>query len=206
MKKRRWLQSGRTCIGALRGNRRFQPVQWRLDARAVVYIVLDGEETNRISLESPGTAPSLTSNHSQRTPFSTRNSLLKATMSTVRAESTFAYHGLDTVKFTDTETEVVKSLIKNFLEDVKFDRAKPLIKDPELEAAVWTYFKSQNLGQKTEKAVHDVLKLSTTLTLQAYTSLPFENKVLCAVQCLYMFLVDDIALSFLEELRHFCQK
>lgn len=125
-------------------------------------------------------------------------------MSPVRAESTFAYHGLDTGESTDTD--VVKSLIKSFLEGVKFDRSKPLIKDPELEAAVWTYFKSQNLGQKTEKAVHDVLKLSVTLTLQAYTSLPFENKVLCAVQFLYMFLVDDIAPSFMEELRFFCQK
>lgn len=157
-----------------------------------------------MSLESPGIAPYLTSNRRQRTSFSTQKCLFKAIMSPVRAESTFAYHGLDTGESTDTD--VVKSLVKSFLEEVKFDRSMPLIKDPELEAAVWTYFKSQNLGQKTEKAVHDVLKLSVTLTLQAYTSLPFENKVLCAVQFLYMFLVDDIAPSFLEELRFFCQK
>ncbi|KAJ5539852.1 hypothetical protein N7513_008184 [Penicillium frequentans] len=124
-------------------------------------------------------------------------------MSPVRAESTFAYHGLDTGESTDTD--VVKSLIRSFLEKVKFDRSMPLIKDPELEEAVWTYFKSQNLGQETEKAVLGVLKLSVTLTLQAYTSLPFENKVLCAIQFLYMFLVDDIAPSFLKELRFFCQ-
>ncbi|OQE29324.1 hypothetical protein PENFLA_c004G03934 [Penicillium flavigenum] len=124
-------------------------------------------------------------------------------MSPIRAESTFAYHGLGTGESTDTG--VVKLLIKKFLEEVGFDRRVPLIKDPELEAAVWAYFKSQNLGQKTEKSVHDVLKLSITLTLQAYTALPFENKVLCAVQFLYMFLVDDIAPLFLEELRSFCQ-
>ncbi|KAJ5792853.1 uncharacterized protein N7503_008831 [Penicillium pulvis] len=124
-------------------------------------------------------------------------------MSPVRAESTFAYHGLDTGESTDTD--VVKSLIRNFLEKVNFDRSMPLIKDLELEEAVWTYFKSQNLGQETEKAVRGVLKLSVTLTLQAYTSLHFENKVLCAIQFLYMFLVDDIAPSFLEELRFFCQ-
>jgi hypothetical protein len=62
------------------------------------------------------------------------------------------------------------------------------------------------MGAKTEEAVHKALKLSVTLTCQAYTNLPFENQVLCAVQILYMFLVDDIADHFMDELRHFCQK
>ncbi|KAI2786537.1 hypothetical protein POX_g08923 [Penicillium oxalicum] len=124
-------------------------------------------------------------------------------MSSVRPESAFVYHGLDTGESTDKD--VIKSLIKSFLEGVDFDRHAPLVKDSELEVAVWAYFKSQNLGPKIEKAVHRVLKLSVTLTLNAYKSLPFENKVLCAIQFLYMFLVDDIALSFLDELRSFCQ-
>ncbi|KAJ5472779.1 terpenoid synthase [Penicillium desertorum] len=124
-------------------------------------------------------------------------------MSPIQAESTFGYHGLDTTAPTDAD--IAKSLIKGFLEGVGFNRSSPFLKDHELEAAVWTYFKSQNLGQKTEGAVHNVLKLSVTLTQQAYTSLPFENKVLCAIQFLYMFLVDDIAPSFMEELRYFCQ-
>ncbi|KAF7715295.1 Trichodiene synthase [Penicillium ucsense] len=124
-------------------------------------------------------------------------------MSDIHPESAFAYHGLDTGQTSDRD--VIKSLIKSFLEDVNFDRHGPLVIDAELEAAVWAYFKSQNLGQKVDEAVRSVLKLSVTLTINAYQSLPFENKVLCAIQFLYMFLVDDIAISFIEELRSFCQ-
>lgn len=119
-------------------------------------------------------------------------------------ESTFAYHGLKTTQTTHAET--VKSLIHDFLEDIQFDRDLPFIKDHDLEAAVWTYFKSLNLGQKLESSVHSVLKISATLTHQAYTQLPFENKVLCTIQNLYMFLVDDIADEFMDELRCFGQK
>ncbi|PYI22627.1 terpenoid synthase [Aspergillus japonicus CBS 114.51] len=118
-------------------------------------------------------------------------------------ESTFGYHGLDING--PPEVDIVKGLIKDFLEAARFDRNTPSSKDTELEAAVWKYFKSLNLGQKLEAAVQKVLKLSTTLTHQAYTSLAFENQVLCAVQFLYMFLVDDAAPLFLNELRCFCQ-
>lgn len=119
-------------------------------------------------------------------------------------ETTFAYHGLKTTQTTHAET--VKSLIHDFLEDIQFDRDLPFIKDHDLEAAVWTYFKSLNMGQKLESSVHSVLKISATLTHQAYTQLPFENKVLCTIQNLYMFLVDDIADEFMDELRCFGQK
>lgn len=125
-------------------------------------------------------------------------------MTSLQAESTFAYHGLETNGI--AHAEVVKSLIKQFLESVHFDRNLPFIKDRELESAVWTYFKSLNMGAKTEEVVQKALKLSVTLTHQAYTNLPFENKVLCAVQILYMFLVDDIAEYFMDDLRCFCQK
>ncbi|KGO75161.1 Trichodiene synthase [Penicillium italicum] len=124
-------------------------------------------------------------------------------MAPIEAESTFAYHGLETKGV--AHADVVKSLIKQFLESVRFDRSLPFIKDRELESAVWTYFKSLNMGAKTEASVHKALKLSVTLTHQAYTNLPFENKVLCAVQILYMFLVDDIAEHFMDDLRCFCQ-
>nr|WPN08560.1 PgfB [Penicillium griseofulvum] len=124
-------------------------------------------------------------------------------MITVQAESTFAYHGLETNGI--EHAEVVKSLIRSFLDSVKFDRSLPFLKDQELESAVWTYFKSLNMGAKIEELVQKALKLSVTLTHQAYTNLPFENKVLCAVQILYMFLVDDIAEYFMEDLRCFCQ-
>lgn len=126
------------------------------------------------------------------------------TMNFIGAESTFAYHGLETNG--TAHADVVKSLIKQFLESVKFDRSLPFIKDQELESAVWTYFKSLNMGAKIEEPVQKALKLSVTLTHQAYTNLPFENKVLCAVQILYMFLVDDIAELFIDDLRCFCQK
>lgn len=125
-------------------------------------------------------------------------------MGSIQAETIFAYHGLQTNGV--AHVEVVKSLIKEFLESVHFDRSLPFIKDRELESAVWTYFKSLNMGAKTEAAVQKALKLSVTLTHQAYTNLHFENKVFCAVQILYMFLVDDIADEFMDELRCFCQK
>lgn len=125
-------------------------------------------------------------------------------MGSIQAESTFAYHGLETNSM--AHADAVKSLIKQFLEAVNFDRSLPFIKDRDLESAVWTYFKSLNMGPETEEAVHKALKLSVTLTHQAYTNLPFENQVVCATQTLYMFLVDDIADHFMDELRHFCQK
>lgn len=102
--------------------------------------------------------------------------------------------------------DAVKSLIKQFLKAVHFDRDLPFIKDRNIESAVWAYFKSLNMGAKTEEAVHKALTLSVTAACQIYTNLPFENQVLCAVQALYMFLVDDIANDFMDELRHFCQK
>lgn len=62
------------------------------------------------------------------------------------------------------------------------------------------------MGAKMEQAVQKALKISVTSAHQAYTLLPFENKVLCAVHIVYMFLIDDIAESFLDDLRFFCQK
>lgn len=127
-------------------------------------------------------------------------------MASIQAESTFAYHGLQTQTHGLAHDKAVKYLIKEFLESINFDRSLPFTKDRELESAVWTYFKSLNMGQEAETAVQKVLKLSVTLTHQAYTLLPFENKVLCATQILYMFLVDDIAEEFMEDLRYFGQK
>ncbi|RAH66275.1 terpenoid synthase [Aspergillus aculeatinus CBS 121060] len=124
-------------------------------------------------------------------------------MSSTEEESTFGYHGLDING--PPQVDVVRGLIKDFLEATRFERTTPSSKDKELEAAVWKYFKSLNLGPKLEAAVQKVLKMSTTFTHQAYTSLPFENQVLCAVQFLYMFLVDDAAPLFMNELRCFCQ-
>ncbi|RJE22101.1 Trichodiene synthase TRI5 [Aspergillus sclerotialis] len=124
-------------------------------------------------------------------------------MGSIQAESIFAYHGLETNSV--PQTEAVKSLIKQYLESVGFDRKSPFIKDRELESAVWIYFKSLNMGAKTEAAVRKALKLSVTTAHQIYTNLPFENRVFCAVQILYMFLVDDIAECFMDELRCFCQ-
>jgi hypothetical protein len=127
-------------------------------------------------------------------------------MATAQAESNFAYHGLQTQTQGLAHAEAVKNVIREFLESINFDRSLPFTKDHELESAVWTYFKSLNMGQKTETSVKKVLKLSVTLAHRAYNLLPFENKVLCAVQFLYMFLVDDIAEEFMEDLRYFGQK
>ncbi|KAI9368844.1 terpenoid synthase [Aspergillus egyptiacus] len=127
-------------------------------------------------------------------------------MPSLEPESTFAYHGLETETNGVAHAEAVKALIKQYLDAVHFDRSLPFIKDRDLEAAMWTYFTSLNMGARTEASVKKALKLSATLTHQAYTNLPFDNKVACAVQILYMFLVDDIAEDFMDELRCFCQK
>lgn len=128
-------------------------------------------------------------------------------MTVAYGESTFVYHGLQTDTSSQlAQTGQVKTLIKAFLEDVNFNRDSPFIKDKELEAAVWAYFKSLELGERTEKLVWRALKLSVTLTHQAYTPLPLEIRVLCASQFLYMFLVDDVADEFMEDLQSFGQK
>jgi hypothetical protein len=136
-------------------------------------------------------------------------------MDPIHAESNFAYHGLQTKSAGNNETDVikgmaqtdqVKSLIRTFLEDIKFDRSSPFIKDHQMEVAVWQYFKSLNLGQKMENSVQRTLKLSVTFTHQAYTALPFDIRVLCAIQFLYMFLVDDVAEVFMSDLQAFGQK
>ncbi|OJJ82330.1 uncharacterized protein ASPGLDRAFT_27185 [Aspergillus glaucus CBS 516.65] len=125
-------------------------------------------------------------------------------MAAAVAETTFAYHGLPTSPQM-AQTDQVKFLIRTFLEGIQFDRTTPFLKDHELEQAVWKYFQGQSLDNKSMTAVRKTLKLSVTLTHQAYTAHPFEIKVLCAAQFLYMFLVDDIAEEFMVELQSFGQ-
>lgn len=126
-------------------------------------------------------------------------------MAAAVAETTFAYHGLPTSPQM-AQTDQVKFLIRTFLEGIQFDRTTPFLKDHELEQAVWKYFQGQSLDNKSMTAVRKTLKLSVTLTHQAYTAHPFKIKVLCAAQFLYMFLVDDIAEEFMVELQSFGQK
>lgn len=126
-------------------------------------------------------------------------------MATVMVETTFAYNGLPTSPQM-AQKDQVKFLIKSFLEGIQFDRTTPFLKDHGLEQAVWEYFQGQIIDNKSLTAVRKTLKLSVTLTHQAYTAHPFEIKVLCAVQFLYMFLVDDIAEEFMVELQSFGQK
>ncbi|GAB1215637.1 hypothetical protein ATERTT37_004829 [Aspergillus terreus] len=129
-------------------------------------------------------------------------------MATLQGESTIGYHGLET-QTPDAakiaQIEQVKITIKKFLDDIQFDRSTPFIKDRGLEAAVWDYFLSLSMGQDIESKVHKRLKLSVTLIHQAYTSLPFDIKVACSAQVLYMFLVDDIAEDFIGDLQIFNQ-
>lgn len=136
-------------------------------------------------------------------------------MDPILAESKLGYHGLSTNSIGKNGTAVmkgmaqsdqVKSLIRTFLQETEFDRSSPFIKDHSMEVAVWRYFKALDLGSKMEKSVQKALKLSVTLTHQSYTALPFEIRVLCAIQCLYMFLVDDVAEDFMSDLQAFGQK
>ncbi|KAI9035199.1 Trichodiene synthase [Aspergillus affinis] len=124
-------------------------------------------------------------------------------MSGIQEESVFGFDGLSMAE--THHIEAVKELIKGFLENVEFDRSRSPPKSPPLEFVVWVYFRNLNLGEEIERAVHKVILLSVTLTNHSYASLPFENKVLCAIQFVFMFLVDDIAPVFMEELRFFCQ-
>jgi hypothetical protein len=130
-------------------------------------------------------------------------------MATIQGETIFAYHGLETR--TPSSVKVshvvqVKSLIKDYLEGVQFDRRTPFLKDHDLEEVVWDYFKSLNMGEQIEVLVKKKLKLSVTFVHQAYTSLPFEIRVMCSTLGVYMFLVEDVAEEFMEGLQHFGQK
>ncbi|CAI7571604.1 unnamed protein product [Penicillium viridicatum] len=135
-------------------------------------------------------------------------------MDPILAESKLAYHGL---RMTSTDpvrtgvnpararTDQTKSLIKTFLEDIGFDRSIRVVKDNEMKIAVWQYFQSLDLGEKNEKSVHQTLVSSLNFAYHGYTSLPFQVRVLGAIRFLYMFLVDDVAEEFIEELQAFGQ-
>ncbi|KAJ5517633.1 hypothetical protein N7453_000055 [Penicillium expansum] len=135
-------------------------------------------------------------------------------MDPILAESTLAYHGLR-VKSTNTDgsgvdsgkaqTDQIKPLIRTFLEDIGFDRTVHVIQDHEMTTAVWQYFQSLELGEKTEKSVQQTLHPSVNFSYHGYTTLPFQVRVLAAIQFLYMFLVDDVAEEFIEDLQAFGQ-
>ncbi|KAJ5465601.1 terpenoid synthase [Penicillium desertorum] len=131
---------------------------------------------------------------------------------TVTTDSMFNYHGVNTQTATPSQASTklahvneVKELIRQFLEDIQFDRTTPFAKDHELEAAVWNYITSRNMGKETEAAFLAKLKLGVTYVQQTYTFLPFDIRVCCGIHFLYMFLVDDIADGFMEDLQAFNQ-
>ncbi|OQE82748.1 hypothetical protein PENNAL_c0035G00775 [Penicillium nalgiovense] len=142
-------------------------------------------------------------------------------MDSLLAETQFIYHGFPT-KSTDTETCVdsgkaqdgkaeaeadrIKSLVRTFLEDIGFDRSIRINKDHEMKVAVWQHFKSLDLGEKIENSIQKTLDPSVDTAYHGYTSLPFQVRVLAAIQFMYMFLLDDVAVEFLEDLEAFGQK
>lgn len=136
-------------------------------------------------------------------------------MDPILAESKLAYHGLQMTSTNtngtgvDTgraQTDEIKSLIRTFLGDIGFDRSIHVVKDHEMKIAVWQYFQNLGLGEKNEKSVQQTLNPSVNFAYHGYTSLPFQVRVLGAIQFLYMFLVDDVAEEFIEELQAFGQK
>lgn len=147
-------------------------------------------------------------------------------MDSLLAETQFIYHGFPT-KSTDTETCVdsgkaqdgkaqdekaeaeadrIKSLVRTFLEDIGFDRSIRINKDHEMKVAVWQHFKSLDLGEKIENSIQKTLDPSVDTAYHGYTSLPFQVRVLAAIRFMYMFLLDDVAVEFLEDLEAFGQK
>ncbi|KAL2699825.1 hypothetical protein AAEP93_009800 [Penicillium crustosum] len=135
-------------------------------------------------------------------------------MDPILAESKLAYHGLQMTSTNtngtgvDTgraQTDEIKSLIRTFLGDIGFDRSIHVVKDHEMKIAVWQYFQNLDLGEKNEKSVQQTLNPSVNFAYHGYTSLPFQVRVLGAIQFLYMFLVDDVAEEFIEELQAFGQ-
>lgn len=136
-------------------------------------------------------------------------------MDPILAESKLAYHGLRMTSTDPDGTDAdpgraridqIKFLIRTFLEDIGFDRSIHVVKDNEMKIAVWQYFQSLDLGEKNEKSVQQTLDPSVNFAYHGYTSLPFQVRVLGAIQFLYMFLVDDVAEEFIDELRAFGQK
>ncbi|EKV11021.1 Trichodiene synthase [Penicillium digitatum] len=133
-------------------------------------------------------------------------------MDPISAENTLAYHGLwmkstttDGVTSAHTPPDQIKSLIRTFLEDIGFDRSIHVVQDHEMTRAVWQYFQSLELGEKTEQSVQQTLHPSVNFAYHGYTTLPFQVRVLGAIQFLYMFLVDDVAEEFIEDLQAFGQ-
>ena len=136
-------------------------------------------------------------------------------MDTKLVESKLAYHGLET-KSTSTdrisgnsgkaEAGQVKPLIRTFLEDIGFDRSIRVVKDDEMKDAVLRYFRSLDGGEEIEKSIQNTLHASLNYAYHGYTGLPFQVRVLVAIQFVYMFIVDDVAEEFMEDLQAFGQR
>lgn len=62
------------------------------------------------------------------------------------------------------------------------------------------------MGKEIEEAVLAKVNVGVTYTQQTYTCLPFEIRVCCAIMFLHMFLLDDLADGFMEDLEAFSQK
>ncbi|KAE8356667.1 terpenoid synthase [Aspergillus coremiiformis] len=123
-------------------------------------------------------------------------------------ESSFAYHGLETLpppSVKGSHAMQVKTLVKDYLEGIHFDTKTPFLKDHDLEEAVWSYVKNLDMGEQVERLALKKLKITVTLSHQTYTSFPFELKVPCAIQGLYMFLIEDSTPEMIEDLQHFGQ-
>ncbi|KAE8419460.1 Trichodiene synthase-domain-containing protein [Aspergillus pseudocaelatus] len=116
-----------------------------------------------------------------------------------------AYYGFPPSSTKAFQVMQIKHLVKEYLESIQFGANTPYFKDQALEETVWGYFHSLNMGEKIERSLQKMLKITVTFVHQAYTSLPFEIKIQCSIQGLYMFLVDDATEEFTEDLQQFGQ-
>ncbi|KAJ5731815.1 Trichodiene synthase [Penicillium malachiteum] len=107
----------------------------------------------------------------------------------------------------DSHSTIVKQTIKHMLDRVGFEPHRvPFSVDKELEALVREDLNKLDLDDKPFQQAEQRLVLSVTLTHQAWTGLKQDAKAIVAKQMLYMFLIDDFAEDFMDDLMRFGQR
>ncbi|KXG49219.1 Trichodiene synthase [Penicillium griseofulvum] len=107
----------------------------------------------------------------------------------------------------DSHSAIVKQAIKQMLDRVGFEpHSVPFSVDKELELLIREDLNKLNLDAKSLKQAEQRLVLAVSWTHLAWKSLSLDVKVAVAKQLLYMFLIDDFAEDFMDDLIRFGQR
>ncbi|KAJ5157986.1 Trichodiene synthase [Penicillium coprophilum] len=112
-----------------------------------------------------------------------------------------------TLQNLDSHSTIVKQIIKQMLDRIGFEPHKiPFAVDKEVEAQIRENLTTLDLDSKSFQQAEKRLLISVNLTHQSCTGLARDAKVLIAMHTLYIFLVEDFAEDFMDDLMEFGQR